>query len=285
MRRAAVLVAGAGPAGVCAAVQLRRLGITPLLIDKTGNPGGLLRNARRIENYPGFEEGICGTAFIDHLERMLIRWEIPVITDELFTLHQEGDRFIASLTSGEMETARVILATGTHPELPEHLRDTPHHVYTEVYPLLHTDPRGVIVIGGGEAALDFSLSLADRKIPVEVAVRGTRLKAAGVFAKEVSTNPLVTIRFNSEVVGFSPTGDPLVLWNGHVAERRGYELLVAIGRRSTCADFHLEDARSCFTKQQGLFIAGDMRMGGLGQLGCAVGDGLWAAQLAAKDVP
>ncbi|MFC1726893.1 FAD-dependent oxidoreductase, partial [candidate division KSB1 bacterium] len=54
-----VIIIGAGPAGIAAAIQLRRYNIEPVVFEKN-EIGGLLRNAGRIENYPGFPEGVTG---------------------------------------------------------------------------------------------------------------------------------------------------------------------------------------------------------------------------------
>ena len=67
MRVEEVIIIGAGPAGIAAAIQLKRFGIKALIFEKD-RIGGLLRNANRIENYPGFPEGISGIRFVERLE-------------------------------------------------------------------------------------------------------------------------------------------------------------------------------------------------------------------------
>ena len=63
-----VTIIGAGPAGIAAAIQLKRYGITPLLLEKN-MLGGLLRNANLVENYPGFPVGISGLHLTSLFER------------------------------------------------------------------------------------------------------------------------------------------------------------------------------------------------------------------------
>ena len=70
------IIIGAGPAGVAAAVHMKRTGLNIVLIEKK-NIGGLLRNANLIENYLGFPEGISGKRFAGCLRRHLQRLRIP----------------------------------------------------------------------------------------------------------------------------------------------------------------------------------------------------------------
>ena len=68
--REQVVIVGAGPAGIACAVQLRRYGLDPLLLEKD-QPGGLLKNAWRIDNYPGYPEGIGGSALVNRIDGRL----------------------------------------------------------------------------------------------------------------------------------------------------------------------------------------------------------------------
>ena len=74
-----VAIVGAGPAGVTAAVQLRRYGISPLLFDKKGDAGGLIENAYTIENYPLLPAGLSGGSFATLLRSRCRDLEIDVI--------------------------------------------------------------------------------------------------------------------------------------------------------------------------------------------------------------
>ncbi|MBU1238109.1 NAD(P)/FAD-dependent oxidoreductase [Myxococcota bacterium] len=280
-----IIIVGAGPAGVSAAVQLTRLGHKPRLFDSTGHVGGLLVNARRIENYPGFAQGISGPEFIGHLSAILARWKIDVEQAHLQTITPDDEGFSLTFAQKTVKTSRVILATGTLPiELPE-LKPASIRIFYEVAPLLAAQPREVLIIGGGEASFDYALSLADRAIHVTLAFRGEFPRAQGVLVFEAMENPFITLSPLTVLSGISPSGVPHVLQNGVPIEFPGAALLVATGRRSTCSTFSLPCDGSPFTKHRGLFIAGDMRLGGLGQLGCAVGDGLYAAFLAARSNP
>ncbi|MCK4305944.1 MAG: FAD-dependent oxidoreductase, partial [Candidatus Eisenbacteria sp.] len=81
MRTERIAIIGAGPAGCAAAVQCKRLGISPLLVDRTGNAGGSIANAHLIENYPGLDP-LPGPEFAQRLAAHLARHGIPILRGE-----------------------------------------------------------------------------------------------------------------------------------------------------------------------------------------------------------
>jgi thioredoxin reductase len=107
-----VVVVGAGPAGIAAAIYLKRAGIDPLVFERD-EVGGLLRNAHSVENYPGFPDGVSGQELVELLKRQLVRWRIDVRMEEVHKISREGDVFIVVSESGEVFAKSVIVATGT----------------------------------------------------------------------------------------------------------------------------------------------------------------------------
>ena len=77
-----VAVIGAGPAGIACAVQLKRAGIIPMVFEQ-GRIGGLLNNAYRVENYPGFPEGISGPSLVRKFKKQMQQWHIRVIHESV----------------------------------------------------------------------------------------------------------------------------------------------------------------------------------------------------------
>jgi len=108
---AEVAIIGAGPAGIAAAVQLKRYGIEPLVFEK-GRIGGLLWNANLVENYPGFPEGISGPELVGKLEAQLRKASIDVIYEEVVRL-EEG--FGLKTEGGSYTADIVVVASGTEP--------------------------------------------------------------------------------------------------------------------------------------------------------------------------
>ncbi|MFH1144254.1 MAG: NAD(P)/FAD-dependent oxidoreductase [Candidatus Eisenbacteria bacterium] len=318
--REELVVVGAGPAGCAAAVQAMRLGLRPRLLDATGAAGGLLPNARRIENYPGLEP-LSGIAMVErlraHLERFGLRVERMRVTrvtadgagNPLDGPHLETD-------AGAIEALRVetgagviaarcaILAVGTRPRLlplPGVADLVGRHVFYEVRDLLRAlpAPRRVLVIGGGEAALDYALTLAEAGARVTIVTRGRDFKAVGWLASQAMEHPSIGHVGGIEATGLRWVGESVQLdapSTEHVLTADA--ALIAVGRESRLGDLlpppwprppaigPMGDASpggpaTVCTGIPGLLVAGDARTGELGQLGIAVGDGLTAAMEAA----
>ena len=80
-----VLIIGAGPAGLAAAIQLGRYGVPALVLER-GEPGGLLRNANLVENYPGFPQGISGRELVELILAQAHESGIEIIPSEVTRL-------------------------------------------------------------------------------------------------------------------------------------------------------------------------------------------------------
>jgi thioredoxin reductase (NADPH) len=286
-----VIVVGAGPAGVAAAAQCLRLGIVPLIVDRTGAAGGLVENAYCVENYPGIEKPLRGPELAERLRAHLARFGLAVERAEVTAIAREGDDYIVDGDPETMRARAVILASGTEPVrlgISNERECEDSAVFYDVRSLLrrHPNPRSVVVVGGGEAACDYALSLSASDARVTMAVRSNRLKARGRLADAVRRSSAVRVLFETvcESVGISPTAVRLRGAAGDTEESETDAVLVAVGRRSAAAAL-LESMGAAPPAAEngplaGLFVAGDARRGGLGQVGMAVGDGMRAAAAA-----
>ncbi len=291
MRRDIVIV-GAGPAGCAAAVQCKRLGVAPLLIDKRGRAGGLTENAYSIENYPGLPP-TEGPAFAALIGAHLHRFDIPVEQGVVHRLFCREDRFSISGNFGAIHARSVIVSVGTKPallEAPGAAALRGHGLFHEVADLLSAEKVSqVLVIGGGEAALDYSLTLARAGAEVRVCVRGEQLRAQGRLVDLVARSPLIKIEYNATPRSLSiAESDVAVEFDTSKgrAIKTADAILAAIGRTSRAPqllnELDVDPFEGVTTRLRGLFVAGDARTGSLGQAGMAVGDGL-AAAMAAVD--
>lgn len=282
----AVAIIGAGPAGIAAAVQLRRSGIGFLLFEKD-RVGGLLNEANRVENFPGVAGGVPGRILAARLKRQLaaagIRVENARVThlaygDKRFTLRTEREIFAAD---------RVILACGTVPLSPgppldaENLRG---RLFTGVRPLLKARGETIAIIGGGDAAFDYALSLAGHN-EVHVLVRSRRPRALPLLVERCRRQGVVLHENFRLARAEALEGDAGMVLHAEdpPGENGGgifcQRLLTAIGREPAL-DFLTGELRSALPElaaQKSVFLAGDVGNGAFRQAAIACADGLRAA--------
>ena len=291
MCSAKIVIIGAGPAGISAAVQCRRLGIVPILLDRTGEPGGLIKNAYLIENYPGLEKPISGPEYVELLKRYIRRFEIPVEKREVLSISSEENIYNINCNDEIIKAEIVIAATGTEPrrlDIPFDERALEGFVFYEVRNLLNgrRKPGNVLVIGSGEAACDYAMTLASAGTDVDLFVRGEKLKVHGHLAACIGQTPRIRVSYDVSCLEISALRENTVeiiarTKNGKMIKNNFNAVLIAVGRcsaaQSLFTDFDPIICNSMTSNWPGLFIAGDARFGALGQLGMAVGDGIRAA--------
>jgi len=281
MIRRDVAIVGAGPAGCAAAVQCARLGADVLLMDATGRAGGLVRNGFLVENYPGTGGPISGEGLARRLEDHVARFGVEVARRRALRVSPEPAGWSIRTDEGDVPARCVIVATGTEPvrlEAAGAAGLAGDRLFHEVRDLLarFPSPGRVAVIGGGEAAFDYSLSLAAAGAAVTVLVRGDRPKARGALAAAVRSAAAVEVRTGARIVAMSRAPDGVVVSVEGASGASRLEagcVLAAVGR---LASLPAGDGGT-LTEAPGLFICGDARRGALGQVGIAVGDGLAAA--------
>ncbi len=286
-----VAIIGAGPSGCATAIQLKRHGIDPIIFEK-GSVGGLLLNANKVENYPGFPEGITGVELVSLLEEHLARLKIEVRNANVVELHHEDDSgqaggvFLIKTTEESFRPRVVVVASGTRPKeltglhIPEEVRN---RVIYEIQPILGNSHNRVAIIGSGDAALDYALNLAKSSSMVVVLNRSTRKKCLPLLWREVMEEKRIVYEENIEITRLSVSGDELLVECKKEADSDikmcvDY-LIVAIGRIPEIGYISQRMKRSIPDLQHRgrLYFVGDVRRGIYRQTGIAVGDGIYAA--------
>ncbi|MCK4413743.1 MAG: NAD(P)/FAD-dependent oxidoreductase [Candidatus Eisenbacteria sp.] len=290
MSGADVVVVGAGPAGCAAAVQCRRLGLSVLLLEESGEVGGLACNAQRIENYPGLAP-LSGPEFAARLAAHLSRFEVTPRRERVETLQICEEGFSLRGTTADLGARAVIVATGTRPRrltIPGAAELEGRGLYYEYRHLQALPIRSelVIVIGGGEAACDYALSLASAGARVRLLIRGRQLRVRGHLFERVMAQEGIECLREAAPVALDREGRQLQVTLADSRRLRAVAILAAVGRFSAAVDlvpsFQPADGTGIGGGNQGLFVVGDARRGRLGQVGIAVGDGLAAAMDAAR---
>jgi thioredoxin reductase (NADPH) len=300
--RCDVAIVGAGPAGCAAAVQCVRLGLSVVLVDRTGAAGGLVRNAWRIENEPGTGGPLSGPDYAARLQAHVAAYDLRVVAGTVSRVTDDDGSFRLEGEGIAVDAGAVIVATGTQPVragIPGEADLAGRRLFYEVADALPLEPRSGLVIGGGEAAFDYALTLAGQGSDVTLLVRGESHRANARLAEAVAQEPAITVRYRTEGVLLLGSGagmEAAVRGPGGLEKVAADVVLVAVGRlpvlpevaaQSTDpagddAAFDGAEGASVLTSTPGLYIAGDARLGSLGQVGIAVGDGLECAHRAAE---
>lgn len=275
-----VLIVGAGPAGIAAAIQLRRYGLELILLE-CQRVGGLLWNANLVENYPGFPAGVTGPKLAALFERQLRRAGVKIVCAEVTRLDYDNGWRVQTAQTGYSPDV-VVIASGTQPR-PYPLAIPPEaqgHVFSEVWPLLDVRGKEAVIVGAGDAAFDYALNLAGRDNRVTILNRGNETKCLPLLRQRAAAHPLITYRGQTQTqrLEYDPAADRLVLITDHCSLSADY-LLFAIGREPRL-DFLSESVKSQATNfvQNGkLYLIGDVHNGLFRQTAIAVGEGLRAA--------
>lgn len=280
-----VCVIGCGPAGIAAAVQLRRAGIDPLVFEE-GRIGGLLNNAFLVENYPGFSDGISGVRLVKKFQEHLAKWNIPVIMKKVDHISREGG--VYTLDAGRTYRSRfVVYAAGTRPRtLGVHSDTAERYIVYEVISLRRVRHKHIVIIGAGDAGFDYALGLGQHnrvtvlnKNPREkgLVLLSARLKK-GIYKKNVryvANTRVVSIKRGMENKQYN-----LVIRARTGAACRDipcHYVLAAIGRKPELQSLSSRLRRMHPKSGGGFFFAGDVKNGDARQTAIAVGDGIKAA--------
>lgn len=283
MNEREVIIIGAGPAGIAAAIQCRRMGLEPLIFEKS-EIGGLLRNANLVENYPGFPVGIKGVDLVNTFKQQLAVNRIEVVPAEVTGLDFKNDLFSVMAGGKTILSKRVIVAIGTKPvqtelEIPQPAEGL---VFYEVYPLLDRRDDTITIIGAGDAAFDYALSLGQSN-DVIIINRGEITRCLPLLVQCVSQSNRIRYWSNTTVTEIDVQKNGKLdltcrgLENSHQIESD--YLIYAIGRQPE--QLHLSDAigdnSARLMAERRLFFIGDIINGRYRQTSIAVADGVKAA--------
>src|SRR5665213_4199435 len=182
-----VIVVGAGPAALTAAIYTTREDIETLLFERAV-VGGLAAVTDKIDNYPGFADGVEGLKLSEELRKQAERFGAVIELGEVTAIHDEGKLKRLETTSGDMLAKAVLIATGSDykkigvPGEQEYYARGVHYCATCVG-AFYRDKR-LVVVGGGNSAVQESIFLTRFATHIDVLVRST-IKASDVLQQEL----------------------------------------------------------------------------------------------------
>ncbi len=204
-----LVVVGAGPAGLAAAVYAASEGLDVVVLESS-LPGGQAGASSRIENYLGFPTGISGVDLTNRAYAQALKFGAHfAMTRGASRLLCEGERYAIEMTSGvRIQTRTVVIATGAEyrrPALPNLATFEGAGVYYCATPMEAQRCAGVdvIVVGGGNSAGQAAVFLAATARQVTILVRGDALAdtMSQYLIRRVSEHPAIVVRTQTQIVG------------------------------------------------------------------------------------
>jgi thioredoxin reductase (NADPH) len=289
-----VVVVGAGPAGLTAAIYAAREGLDTLVIEK-GAPGGQAAVTQVIDNYPGFVEGITGDEFAQRLTRQTERFGAEILQAQEVTVLRTNGRYREVLTAdGTCYAGRaVLIATGARYRrlnVPGEsaLIGINVHFCATCDGAFYRD-KDVLVVGGGNSAFEEGLSLTRFASHVTIATHGPEIRASRILQERVADRDDMTVVRNRAVQEF-------VVQDGRLGAVRvldretgesedwhpdGVFVFIGVSPNSDFLPLEIERDREDFvltgdtmqTSIKGVFAAGDVRSGATAQAASAAGEG------------
>lgn len=288
-----ILIIGAGPAGLSAAIYSARAGYSTALMDNMGS-GGQLMFIDRIENYPGFES-ITGYELADRLEKQCDLLGAKLIYSKATSIRRNNNNFIVSSDSGDIEAKGIIIATGArHRQLGIIGEDT-YKGKGVSYCATCDGPffkgKSIVVVGGGDTALSDALYLSAMCKDVTIIHRRNEFRAQRILQERISRCSNIRTILSTNVLSINGDGnkvDSITLSNGKELKADGVFVLVGTMPNSDIANgiCHLDNNGYIITDDRmhtnipGILACGDVRTTSFRQIVTAASDGAIAAHSA-----
>jgi thioredoxin reductase (NADPH) len=293
-----VIIIGGGPTGLTAALYTARDGFDVLVIERSAL-GGQAGVTERLDNFPGFPDGIGGAEFAERLVKQAQRFGVEMLkATSVDSINREmNDTLCIHTDSGHEYAARaVIVATGsTYKRLgvegeDEFIGAGIHFCATCDGPFYKD--QHVAVVGGGNSAGEEALFLTRFADKVTMLVRGPAMRASKIVVDNVLDNPKIEVRVNTEVEKFEGQHhlEGIALKDATTGKRdniapQGAFIFIGLSPNSKWLPEEIKRDEQGFvitsptleTSMPGVFAAGDVRLGSTKQAASAAGEGATAA--------
>ncbi|MBC7250448.1 MAG: thioredoxin-disulfide reductase [Anaerolineae bacterium] len=296
-----VVIIGGGPAGFTAGIYAGRSQLSPVLIAGQ-SLGGQMALTSEVENYPGFPEGISGQELAQLMQKQAERFGTRIVMDQVTSVDLASHPFTVKTYGGTYKAQTLIVATGASPRklgVPGEKEFTGRGVsYCATCDGFFYTGRRVVVVGGGDSAVEEALYLTRFATEVYLIHRRDRLRAEKVFQERAFRNEKIKFIWDSvvtEIMGgesgvtavrvknvktgeeFEHPTDGVFIYVGNVPNTQ-----FLAGQLELTDRGYIVTDRRCHTSVPGVFAAGDVQEWVLPQIATAVGSGAMAAMEAEK---
>ena len=295
-----LVIIGGGPAGLTAGLYAARAALDTVLIER-GMPGGQAASTERIENYPGFPEGVDGPELTMKMAEQAQRFGCEIVYSDVEKLERMENGFKITYGDGELIAKTVIVTSGAKPKFLGVKGESEFHgrgvSYCATCDGAFFRDADLAVIGGGDAAVEEAMFLTKFASKVYIIHRRGELRATQILQERARKNNKIEFVWHSvleEVQGNQKVESVLIrdVRTNEKKELKVDGVFVYVGTEANSElikDFVQLDksgyavvGEDTTTDVPGLFIAGDLRKKPLRQVVTAAADGAVAAAQAEK---
>jgi len=291
-----IAILGAGPAGMTAGLYAGRGGLKAVIIEKM-MPGGLVANTERIDNYPGFPEGISGFELAQKMEQQAKKFGAQIISAQAEEVVPEDRHQLIKLSGGTtIKSKALIIATGAFPKtlgVPGEKELLGKGIsYCAICDGAFFKNQAVAVLGGGDSAVQEAVYLAGLASKVTVIHRRNVLRAADSIQKVAFASDKITFAWNKEILAIEGSAgvtgikvmdkqtlaEEVIPVTGafiYVGYKPSSDLVKDILKTDEQGYIITDDRMA--TSVPGIYACGDVRQKLVRQVSSAVGDGATAA--------
>lgn len=294
------IIIGAGPAGLAAGLYAARGRLKTLILEK-GQVGGQITSTYEIDNYPGSRDKPTGPILAERMKEQCENFGAQIAQEEVKSIEKENKLFRIQTNKGSYETKTMIISTGAEPRLAGFKGEMEYRGRGVSY--CATCDAGffkglhVVVIGGGDAAVEEGIYLTKFANKVTIIHRRDKLRAAKSIQEKAFSNKKIDFIWDSVVEEVKGEGvvQSLVLRNkktNEISELKAEGVFVYVGYTPNSKLFeglvkidekgYIIGDQEMRTNVSGIFVAGDVRQKSLKQIITAAADGAIAGVNAEK---